>query len=105
MPGSVIVESPSKTKTIRCILGNGYSTVARVCHVRDLPPGGAIGVEAPDFKANYLARARGAEVIKKLKAEVATSVSVLLPADPDRGGKAIAWQLAEAPKLKGLKQC
>lgn len=100
----IIVESPGKTRKIRAILGAGYSVVASVGHVRDLPDEGEIGVEPPDFKPQYQPTERGKDVLKRLKADVAAADTVLLATDPDREGEAIAWHLADALHLKAPKR-
>lgn len=95
----VIVESPNKVKKISEILGSGYQVVASVGHVRDLPTK-ALGVAPPSFNPEYEPTERGAQIINRLKAQVARAGRVLLATDPDREGEAIAWHLAEALKLK-----
>lgn len=95
----VIVESPGKVKKLEAILGDGYRVKASVGHVRDLPKK-TIGVSAPDFRPKYEATERGAEVLAKLKGEIARADRVILATDPDREGEAIAWHLAEALGLK-----
>lgn len=95
----VIVESPSKAKKIKEILGAGYNVSASVGHVRDLPDK-EIGVDLETFTPTYELTSRGGDVIKKLKDMVATADHIYLATDPDREGEAIAWHLKAALSLK-----
>lgn len=99
----VIVESPGKVKKIREILGAGYSVVASVGHVRDLPPRD-IGMSPPNFNLKYEPTTRGAKILANLRAEAKKAEMVLLATDPDREGEAIAWHLADALKPKKYKR-
>ncbi|WP_029808434.1 type I DNA topoisomerase [Vibrio parahaemolyticus] len=94
----VIVESPGKVKKIREILGQGWDVQASVGHVRDLPERD-MGVEAPDFKPQYVPTERGKEVLAKLKKSVDKANTVYLATDLDREGEAIAWHLKQALRL------
>ncbi|MBR5473354.1 MAG: type I DNA topoisomerase, partial [Clostridia bacterium] len=90
----VIVESPSKIKSVKKYLGNGYDVVASVGHVRDLPKS-KLGVDIEnDFKPQYINMPDKKDVIKQLKEAAANSEQVLLATDPDREGEAISWHLA-----------
>ncbi len=90
----VIVESPSKAKTIQKYLGAGYSVMASTGHVRDLPKS-TIGIDIEhDFAPKYTNLATKKEIIKKLKDAAASSDYVYLATDPDREGEAISWHLA-----------
>ena len=95
----VIVESPSKAKTIGRYLGPGYTVKASMGHLRDLPKS-KMGVDLEtDFTPQYIP-VRGKEaLIKELKAEAAKADTVYLATDPDREGEAISWHLYEALKL------
>nr|AGH89377.1 putative DNA topoisomerase I TopA [uncultured bacterium] len=95
----VIVESPKKVKTIGPILGDRYTVMASVGHVRDLPSN-EMGLEPPTFDMSYEATERGRSVLAKLKAAVKSADGVILATDPDREGEAISWHLAEALNLK-----
>ncbi|EJG5355159.1 type I DNA topoisomerase [Pseudomonas juntendi] len=95
----VIVESPKKVKTIGPILGDRYTVMASVGHVRDLPSK-EMGLEPPSFALSYEATERGRSVLAKLKAAAKDAEAVILATDPDREGEAISWHLAEALKLK-----
>lgn len=91
----VIVESPSKAKTIQKYLGRGYTVMASTGHVRDLPKS-KIGIDIEhDFAPKYTDLANKKEVIKKLKAAADESDFVYLATDPDREGEAISWHLAQ----------
>ncbi len=90
----VIVESPSKIKSVKKYLGNGYEVMASVGHVRDLPKS-KLGVDIENgFKPQYINMADKKTVIKQLKDAAANSDRVLLATDPDREGEAISWHLA-----------
>lgn len=101
----VIVESPSKAKTIEKYLGKDYVVRASVGHVRDLPKSNkkAIDIEA-GFLPHYEISAGKEKVIKELKEKVKKADEVLLATDPDREGEAIAWHIAQACNLKNPKR-
>ena len=91
----VIVESPSKAKTIGRYLGSDYTVKASMGHLRDLPKS-KMGVDLEnDFTPQYIA-VRGKEsLIKELKADAAKADTVYLATDPDREGDAISWHFKE----------
>jgi len=95
----VIVESPAKAKTIEKYLGKGYKVMSSVGHVRDLPKTNkdAVDVEA-GFVPRYIISPGKGKVIESLQAASAKSDEVILAADPDREGEAIAWHVAELLK-------
>jgi DNA topoisomerase-1 len=95
----VIVESPSKAKTIKKYLGAGFDVKASVGHVRDLPKTNskAIDIEG-GFVPNYEISKDKTAVIAELKAAAKKAKTVLLATDPDREGEAIAWHVAELIK-------
>jgi len=99
----VIVESPSKAKTIGRYLGPGYIVKASMGHLRDLPKS-KMGVDLEhDFTPQYIA-VRGKEsLIKELKADAAKADTVYLATDPDREGEAISWHLKELLGLSDEK--
>ncbi len=99
----VIVESPSKAKTIGKYLGPGYVVKASMGHLRDLPKS-KMGVDLEnDFTPQYIP-VRGKEsLIKELKAEAAKADTVYLATDPDREGEAISWHLKELLGLPDSK--
>ena len=90
----VIVESPSKIKSVKKYLGNGYDVMASAGHVRDLPKS-KLGVDIDNnFKPQYINMPDKKDIIKQLKEAAANSEQVLLATDPDREGEAISWHLA-----------
>lgn len=90
----VIVESPSKAKTIGKILGSKYKVVASVGHVRDLPKS-KLGIDVEDnFEPKYISIRGKGDVIKMLKKEAKAASKVYLATDPDREGEAISWHIA-----------
>ncbi len=98
----VIVESPTKCKTIGQYLGNEYKVMASIGHIRDLSTSGrgGLGVDIDNgFKPSYTISKDKYEVINNLKKAVAKSDEVILATDPDREGEAIAWHLCEVLKL------
>ena len=94
MSNLVIVESPSKAKTIKKYLGSKYDVVASMGHVRDLPKS-KMGVDIENgFKPQYTEIKDKDEIIENLKKEAEKSDYVYLATDPDREGEAISWHLA-----------
>ena len=101
----VIVESPSKAKTISKYLGHDFVVRASVGHVRDLPKSNkdAIDIEA-GFIPHYEVIAKKEEVIAEIEKEAKKADEILLATDPDREGEAIAWHIEELIKEnKSLK--
>jgi DNA topoisomerase I len=99
----VIVESPSKSKTIEKYLGSDYKVVSSKGHIRDLATTGkyGFGVEIEDnFKPNYIPITGKKKVIDELKKEAKKVDKVYLATDPDREGEAISWHLKDALGLK-----
>lgn len=99
----VIVESPSKSKTIEKYLGSDYKVVSSKGHIRDLATSGqyGLGVDIDNgFKPSYVAIKGKGNVIKELKKDVKDSDIVYLASDPDREGEAIAWHLKDALGIK-----
>ena len=102
----VIVESPSKSKTIEKYLGSDYKVVSSKGHIRDLATTGkyGLGVDIEDgFKPNYVPISGKKKVISDLKKDVKDSDIVFLASDPDREGEAIAWHLKDALGIKDDK--
>lgn len=94
----VIVESPSKAKTINKYLGSDYNVEASVGHIKDLISY-KLGVDIKrGFQPKYALIRGKSQVVKKLKASSASSKSVLIATDPDREGEAIAWHIADEIK-------
>ena len=99
----VIVESPSKSKTIEKYLGNDYKVVASMGHIRDLSTTGPLGLGVDienGFKPNYIALKGKKKIITELKKDVKEASHVILATDPDREGEAISWHLKEALGIK-----
>ena len=99
MTNLVIVESPSKTKTIGKYLGSNYKVVSSKGHIRDLATTGKFGLGIDvdnDFKPNYTTIKGKNSVIKELKKDVKDSDFVYLATDPDREGEAISWHIKDA---------
>ncbi|MBR3863630.1 MAG: type I DNA topoisomerase [Clostridia bacterium] len=100
----IIVESPSKAKTIEKYLKGKYKVDASEGHVRDLPEK-RLGVNVLDnFEPNYVVTADKKQTIKRLSEKVAKADKVYLATDPDREGEAISWHLMEVLKLQGKAQ-
>lgn len=100
----VIVESPSKAKTIQKYLGTGFRVMASGGHVCDLPQK-TLGIDIENrFKPEYVVEdARKKDLIKRLKKEVKDAEFTYLATDPDREGEAISWHLANTLDLNGLE--
>src|SRR5512137_160972 len=96
----LIVESPSKAKTLKKYLGKDYEILASYGHVRDLvPKTGAVDPD-DDFRMKYEIIDRNAKHVDAIARAVKDVDSVLLATDPDREGEAIAWHLYEILKGK-----
>ncbi|MHB8997176.1 MAG: type I DNA topoisomerase [Armatimonadota bacterium] len=101
---AIIVESPTKTKTLAGFLGKDYILLASMGHVRDLPEGDlAVDVEN-NFAPKYDIIPRQKKTITKLKSELKGIKEVYLASDPDREGEAIAWHLAQVLGLENPKR-
>ena len=99
----VIVESPSKAKTIGRYLGPDYTVKASMGHLRDLPKS-KMGVDLEhDFTPQYIPVKGKEDLIKELKKEAAKANIVYLATDPDREGEAISWHLKELLNLPDEK--
>lgn len=95
----VIVESPSKAKTIEKYLGSGYKVVASIGHIRDLPKS-QMGVDTENqYNPKYINIRGKGDIIKSLKKEAKAAKHVYLASDPDREGESIAWHLAHILEL------
>src|SRR5690554_5377856 len=98
----VIVESPSKSKTIQKYVGTDFSVLSSKGHIRDLAikGKGGLGVDVDnDFTPTYVISKDKKDVVKDLKAAVKKADQVYLATDPDREGEAIAWHLADVLSL------
>ena len=102
----VIVESPSKTKTISKYLGSDYEVLSSKGHIRDLATTGkfGLGIDVEDnFKPNYIPLKDKKKIITELK-KASKDAIVFLASDPDREGEAISWHLMDALGLKSYKR-
>ncbi len=91
----LIVESPTKARTIGKMLGKDYEIIASMGHIRDLPER-ELGVDIEHgFAPQYVDTARSKSVVKELRTAAKKADEVYLAPDPDREGEAIAWHLAE----------
>ena len=94
----VIVESPSKSKTIENYLGKEYHVTSSKGHIRDLATSGkdGLGIDQENrYQPKYVISKDKKNVVKDLKAAVKEAKTVYLATDPDREGEAISWHLAE----------
>jgi DNA topoisomerase-1 len=99
----VVVESPTKVRTIKKYLGKSYNVAATVGHIKDLPAK-EIGINIEKgFKPKYINIPGKQKVIRSLKQAAGDSNDIYLAPDPDREGEAIAWHTAEVLKKKGRK--
>ena len=90
----VIVESPTKARTIGKILGKNYKVKASVGHVRDLPKS-SLGIDIENnYEPKYITIRGKGPVVKELKDEAKKADKIYLATDPDREGEAISWHLA-----------
>lgn len=97
----VVVESPTKVRTIKKYLGKQYNVAATVGHIKDLPAK-EIGINIEEgFKPKYTNIPGKQKVIKSLRQAAGDTAEIYLAPDPDREGEAIAWHTAEILKKKG----
>ena len=100
----IIVESPTKARTISKYLGRGYTVMASVGHIKDLPTS-KLGVDLEhDFRPQYVTIKGKSKVLAEIKKKAEEVDKVFLAPDPDREGEAIAWHLAEELKGKSKKK-
>jgi len=101
----LIVESPSKAKTIEKYLGKEFTVKASVGHIRDLPKSNKKAIDiAGGFVPNYEISKGKEHIIEDIQHIAKKATEILLATDPDREGEAIAWHLAELLKEKGKKK-
>lgn len=101
----VIVESPSKAKTIGKFLGSKYKVIASVGHLRDLPKS-RIGIDIEnEFEPQYISIRGKGDIIKELKKEAKKANKVYLATDPDREGEAISWHIANLLNIDLQEEC
>src|SRR3989344_1291817 len=92
----VIVESPTKAKTISRFLGSDFVVQSSYGHVRDLPKS-TLGVEVDkNFKPTYVIPPKSKKIITSLKSAAKKADEVILATDEDREGEAIAWHITQA---------
>jgi DNA topoisomerase-1 len=100
----IIVESPTKARTITKYLGRGYTVMASVGHIKDLPTS-KLGVDLEhDFKPHYVTIKGKAKVLAEIKKKAEAADRVFLAPDPDREGEAIAWHIAQELGGKARKK-
>ena len=99
----IIVESPTKVKTIKKFLGSNYEVAASNGHVRDLPKS-QLGVDVEnDYEPKYITIRGKGDILASLRKSAKKADKVYLATDPDREGEAISWHLAQALKLDDSK--
>ncbi|MFH0819937.1 MAG: type I DNA topoisomerase [bacterium] len=99
----VIVESPTKAKTIAKFLDKNYQVASSYGHVRDLPKN-KMGIEIENnFAPHYIIPGKAKKVVKDLKAQLKSADKIILATDEDREGEAIAWHLTQALGLNEVK--
>ncbi len=96
----IIVESPTKAKTLQGFLGKDYDVQSSYGHVRDLPKS-KLGIDVEhNFEPSYVIPTKARKVVNFLKSEAKKADSVILATDEDREGESIAWHLATILELK-----
>jgi DNA topoisomerase-1 len=99
----VVVESPTKVRTVKKYLGKDYNVAATVGHIKDLP-GKEMGIDIENgFKPKYKTIPGKQKIIKTLKQAAGDATDIYLAPDPDREGEAIAWHTSEVLKKKDRK--
>ncbi len=100
----IIVESPTKAKTLSRFLGDSYTVIATMGHVRDLPKA-ELGVDVEkNFAPRYIVPRDKAKRASELKELAANADTIILATDPDREGEAIAWHVRELFQQKTSKK-
>jgi DNA topoisomerase I len=106
MSDVVVVESPAKAKTINRYLGGGYTVLASLGHVRDLPPKDGSVRPGQDFAMDWQSDARGEKQVGAIAKALKGASTLYLATDPDREGEAISWHvkamLSDRKALKGV---
>src|SRR5271166_3937820 len=106
MSDVVVVESPAKAKTINRYLGGGYTVLASLGHVRDLPPKDGSVRPEQDFAMDWQSDARGEKQVGAIAKALKGASNLYLATDPDREGEAISWHvramLADQKALRGV---
>jgi DNA topoisomerase-1 len=98
----IIVESPTKSKTIKSFVGSQYTMVSSKGHIKDLPKS-RLGVDVDKNFAPHYIKIRGkAKIINEIKKTCKNAAEIFLAPDPDREGEAIAQHLAEVLNSNGV---
>lgn len=101
---AIIVESPTKTRTLSSFLGDEYELLASMGHVRDLPEDEmAVDIEH-DFEPRYIVPKRAKKIISQLRKALENADEIYLATDPDREGEAIAWHIVDELGLKNARR-
>ena len=96
----IIVESPTKSRTLESFLSKEYKVLSSFGHIRDLPKG-KLGIDTEkDFKPTYVIPTKARKTVTSLKNAAKKAKKVILATDEDREGEAIAWHLSEILELK-----
>jgi len=96
----VIVESPTKAKTISKFVGREYKVTSSFGHIRDLPKS-KLGIDTEkDFEPQYVIPTKSRKAVSELKKLATKKTKIILATDEDREGEAIAWHLTKALKLE-----
>jgi DNA topoisomerase-1 len=104
MKNLIIVESPTKAKTIKRFLGKDYKVLSSFGHIRDLPKS-ELGIdEKKDFSPKYIIPTKARKTVSTLKKEAKNTDIIILASDEDREGEAIAWHIVKALNLESKKQ-
>lgn len=99
----VIVESPTKAKTLSKYLGRNYQVMASVGHLKDLPKS-KLGIDLEhDFEPHYVVIRGKSKILKEIKTSAKKAKDIYLAPDPDREGEAIAWHIAEELSDNGTR--
>ncbi len=100
----IIVESPTKARTLARFLGSDYQIEASMGHVRDLPES-KLGVDVEhDFAPQYVVSAKKKDIVAKLRDDADKATNIILATDPDREGEAISWHIAALLENKTVQR-
>ena len=89
----LIVESPTKARTLKRFLGKDFEVMATAGHLRDLPKS-KMGVNLENFEPDYVLDTKKSKIVAELKKQAKKAKKIVLATDPDREGEAIAWHVA-----------
>src|SRR4030066_524677 len=96
----IVVDSPTKVKTIKKFLGSDFNVVASMGHIKDLPKS-TLGIDLEkDFEPTYKVIETKKKTIDELTKAAKAAENIYLAPDPDREGEAIAWHIAEVVEAK-----